>query len=289
MTPEAYLQLAQRFASLHVAVLGDFCLDRYLEIDPALQETSLETGLPVHNVVRVRSQPGGAGTVVNNLAALGVGRITPLGFCGEDGEGFELRRALNQRPGVTLEHFITTDQRHTFTYGKPLVVQAGKVPVELNRLDIKNWTLTPPELEEATIARLDGLLPQLDALIVLDQVDRSGTGVVTSRVLHELGHWASKRPKLFTLADSRRGLAGYPPLGYKMNLRELSAMQSLPAEPTLEAIQHAAKSLTGSTARPVFVTLAERGIIGATPRGEVVHIPAWPTRAPSTLSVPATP
>ena len=42
-------------------MVGDFCLDRYLEIDPALAETSLETGLPVHNVVRVRSQPGGGG------------------------------------------------------------------------------------------------------------------------------------------------------------------------------------------------------------------------------------
>ncbi len=57
-------------------------------------ETSLETGLPVFNVVRVRAQPGGAGTVVNNLAALGIGQIIPLGFAGDDGEGFELVRAL---------------------------------------------------------------------------------------------------------------------------------------------------------------------------------------------------
>ena len=42
---------------------GDYCLDRYLEIDPARQELSLETGRAVHNVVRVRSQAGAAGTI----------------------------------------------------------------------------------------------------------------------------------------------------------------------------------------------------------------------------------
>ena len=38
---------------MRVAVVGDFCLDRYLEIDPTKQETSIETALPVHNVVNV--------------------------------------------------------------------------------------------------------------------------------------------------------------------------------------------------------------------------------------------
>ena len=93
--------ITENYQKLHVAVVGDFCLDRYLEIDPSKQETSLETGLPVHNAVHVRAQPGGAGTIVNTLAALGVGKIFPVGFCGEDGEGFELQRALRSLPGVS--------------------------------------------------------------------------------------------------------------------------------------------------------------------------------------------
>ena len=84
----------------HRRSLGDFCLDRYLEIDPAKSEISLETGLPVHNVVNVRAQPGGAGTIVNNLCALGVGTIFPVGFVGDDGEGYELSRALESWPGA---------------------------------------------------------------------------------------------------------------------------------------------------------------------------------------------
>src|SRR5438132_8200025 len=133
MEPARFQAIAQRYSGLRIAVVGDFCLDRYLEIDPARQEISLETGLPVHNVINVRAQPGGAGTILNNLAALGIGTIYPIGFVGEDGEGFELRRALESRPGVRLDYFLQTQERRTFTYCKPLVLTPNQPPVELNR------------------------------------------------------------------------------------------------------------------------------------------------------------
>ena len=125
MTPERLRAITGRYAGLRLAVVGDFCLDRYLEIDPARAEISIETGLPVRNVVNVRSQPGAAGTVLNNLVALGVGTIHAVGFCGDDGEGYELRRALAALPGVRLQHLLTTPLRRTFTYAKPLVCEPG--------------------------------------------------------------------------------------------------------------------------------------------------------------------
>ena len=140
MNSDRFDQITAAYPRLRVAVVGDICLDRYLEIDPAQQEISIETGLPVHNVVSVRSQPGAAGTILNNLVALGVGKIYPVGFCGEDGEGFELRRALQARAGVRLDYFFQTPLRRTFTYCKPLVMAKGRPPVELSRLDNKNWT-----------------------------------------------------------------------------------------------------------------------------------------------------
>src|SRR5271154_6436986 len=134
MKPERFAAITDQYPRLRIGVVGDFCLDRYLEIDPGRAEMSIETGLPVHNVVRVRSQPGGAGTIVNNLVALGIGEIIAIGFCGDDGEGYELRRELAALPGVKLDFFLTTPDRATFTYAKPLVVSPGRPPVELNRL-----------------------------------------------------------------------------------------------------------------------------------------------------------
>ena len=63
-------QILARLPGLTIGVLGDLFLDRYLDIDPALTEPSIETGLDAYQVVRVRSSPGAAGTVINNLVAL---------------------------------------------------------------------------------------------------------------------------------------------------------------------------------------------------------------------------
>ena len=90
MTKQRFKEITGQYRDLRIAVIGDYSLDRYLEIDPSKTETSIETGLSVHNVTRVRAQPGAAGTVLNNLVALGIGEIWPVGFCGDDGEGFEL-------------------------------------------------------------------------------------------------------------------------------------------------------------------------------------------------------
>ena len=105
MNADRFAAITGAYSKLKIGVVGDFFLDRYLEIDPSKGEISIETGLPVHNVVRVRSQPGAAGTIVNNLAALGVGTIPVVGFCGDDGEGYELRAALT---GPTLRSRSTT-------------------------------------------------------------------------------------------------------------------------------------------------------------------------------------
>lgn len=278
MDPSRYQTITRRYAGLRLAVVGDFCLDRYLEIDPAKVETSLETGLPVHNVVRVRSQPGAAGTILNNLVALGIGTLYPVGFAGEDGEGFELRRTLTSMNAVRLDHFLQTDQRRTFTYCKPLVMDPGQPPRELNRLDSKNWTPTPDAVTARLTDALHTLASQVDAMILMDQVDLADTGVVTQGLLKTIAAISQNNPNLLILADSRRGLRGYPPVGFKMNGAELSALTQMPVNLELPTIRKLAAELARENRRYVFVTLAERGIVGAAPDGECHHVPSLPLR-----------
>jgi rfaE bifunctional protein kinase chain/domain len=280
MTPARFAEITDRYASLRLALVGDFCLDRYLEIDPARAETSIETGLPVHNVVRVRSQPGGAGTILNNLCALGISEILPVGFCGTDGEGYELMAALTALPSVVPTGFRHTPLRKTFTYCKPLVVEAGKAPIELSRLDTKNWSATPEEVEQRLIGALRSAALSTQAVVVLDQVDVPETGVVTQRVLAALGQLRKQRPKLPIVGDSRRGLRGWPPIIFKMNAAELSALTGLPADAEVRQVSEAAVALAKRNGSEVFVTLSERGILGAAPSGDVEHVPCHPLRGP---------
>lgn len=278
MTSTRFAELTSKYSQLRIAVVGDFCLDRYLEIDPSRQETSIETGLPVHNVVNVRSQPGAAGTILNNLVALGIGEIYPVGFCGDDGEGYELRRSLQARAGVKLDYFVETDLRRTFTYCKPLLTEAGKIPVELSRLDTKNWTPTPALIQGRIIDSIARLATEVDAIILMDQVDLPETGVVTTKVLEAVGCIVNELPELLILADSRRSLRGYPPVCLKMNASELTALTASKSDLSLEEIKQTAAAMARQNDRNVFVTLAERGIVGASPYVDPMHVPTLPLR-----------
>jgi rfaE bifunctional protein kinase chain/domain len=277
MNAERFAQITARYASLRVAIVGDFCLDRYFDIDPARQEISIETGLVVHNITRVRCQPGAAGTILNNLVALGIGRIIPIGICGDDGEGFELRRSLKARAGTDVSAFITSPERRTFTYTKPLVCEPNKAPVELNRLDIKNWSTTPEGLQEEVSAAVRKIASQVDAIILLDQVDIAETGVITKKVLETIRALSRENPALLIIADSRRGLKGYPKICLKMNRAEFAAMTGVePSSPS--EMKSAARTLASAHGKPIFVTMAEHGILGATPDGEISHREALPLR-----------
>jgi rfaE bifunctional protein kinase chain/domain len=277
---DRFQTVTDKYAKLRIAVVGDFCLDRYLEIDPAKEETSIETGLPVHNVVNVRSQPGGAGTILNNLVALGIDAIFPVGFCGSDGEGFELQHALRAKgSNVHLEHFFATDARRTFTYCKPLIIQPGRPLQELSRLDSKNWTATPALLQGRLIDSVSNIAAEeVNAMILLDQVDVSETGVITQTLLKTVSCITQKRPDMWILADSRRGLRGYPPVCFKMNRTELSALIGTQSDSSLADLKHTASALAQRQGRSVFITLSELGILGASPSGEVEHVPALPVR-----------
>jgi rfaE bifunctional protein kinase chain/domain len=280
MNRDRFEAITRRYAKLRVAVIGDFCLDRYLEIDPSKTETSIETGLPVFNVIKVRAQPGGAGTVLNNLVALSVGEIFAIGVAGEDGEGYELRRALSSSPRVRLDYFLQTAARHTFTYCKPLIIEAGKPPRELNRLDQKNWTPMPSAIAEQLSANVAAVAKMADALVLIGQEDQPTTGVLSPTVLARLKSIAGQNPKQLVLADSRCGLGDYPPAIFKMNARELATLTGTPESADNAEIANAASTLARNNQQPVFITLSERGILAASPDGRTEHLPALPLRGP---------
>src|SRR5207253_2803373 len=154
-TKKTVEQILARLPNVSLGVVGDLFLDRYLDIDASLTEPSLETGLDAYQVVRVRACPGAAGTVINNLVALGVGEVSIVSVIGDDSEGYELRRALAELGRVNATWVHNSTDRRTPTYTKPMLLESGRPARELNRLDIKNRHPLSPDSESAVCEALE--------------------------------------------------------------------------------------------------------------------------------------
>lgn len=257
-----------------ILAAGDFFLDLYWSIDPALEETSIETGRPAHQIVARRPAPGAAGTIVNNLASLGVGSIQVVGLIGEDPSGWELRRLLDRR-GIDTSGLVSAENRSTPVYIKPMVRgPAGEV--EGDRFDIKNRTPTPRHLEELVIERFEAGWQRADAAVVLDQVQEAGCGTVTERVRESIQELASRHPDKPILADSRCRIAHFRRVMLKPNLEEAAeATGNLGTDPA----QVVAARLYERAGRPVFVTLGAGGLLLHNSHGSTMF-PALPAGGP---------
>ena len=122
-----------------------------------------------------------------------------------------------------------------------------------------------------------GTATKVDAIIPLDQVDIAETGVVTQRVLEAVREVTAKHPQLLILADSRRSLRGFPPVSFKMNAAELGLFFAASGTMAVEEIKAKALSLSAQNGKHVFITMSERGMIGAY-EGKVELVPTLPLR-----------
>jgi bifunctional ADP-heptose synthase (sugar kinase/adenylyltransferase) len=255
---------------LRVGVLGDLYLDRYLDVDATLTEPSIETGLDAYQVVRVRPSPGAAGTVINNLVALGVARVVPVSVIGHDGEGRELMQALEALGRVELAGVVERSDRRTPTYTKPMLLAPGQPARELNRLDIHNRAPTPDEVQDRIVEFLDRCWGELDALVVLDQVSLPDCGVVTARVRDRLANLADGQ---MILADSRARIGLFRNVSLKPNALECRRATGI------EDVREAVGELTRRANATVFCTRGEAGILVQGPHF-VEEVPGYPVNGP---------
>jgi bifunctional ADP-heptose synthase (sugar kinase/adenylyltransferase) len=206
--------------------------------------------------------------VACNLAALGAGRLHAIGFTGDDGEGFDLRKELT-RLGCSVEHLHKANDRYTPTYLKPRDANLPGLEGEHSRYDTKNRSVTGSELEGKVIRSLDALLGEIDAVIVVDQAEQRDCGVVTRGIRAALTVRAGKSQSVLFWADSRRRIREFRGLIIKPNQFETVGIGS-PApgdEVGLAELVEASKELRRENGAPVVIT---RG-----PMGMLVSDPDW--------------
>jgi rfaE bifunctional protein kinase chain/domain len=273
-------EILARFPELRLAVIGDFFLDKYLVVDRALSETSLETGKEAYQVVAIRHSPGAAGTVCNNLAALGVGELYAMGLIGEDGHGYELRQDLAAR-GVLLHYLRSLPDFFTPTYTKPMERGADGSEVEMNRLDIKNRRPLSPVAEAQMVDCLREIAFRVQGVIVSDQVQEEGYGLVTAGMRSALSRMALENPRMDILVDSRTRIGLFHNLMLKPNQHEAvhAATGEYRDALTPEEAVQAGQGLSAHAGKPVFLTRGAEGMAVCTP-DTVTPVPGVPVEGP---------
>ena len=248
---------------VRVGVIGDFCLDVYWEQDSSVSEKSVETGLATRPVRRQRYELGGAGNVVNNLVARGVGTIDVFGVVGCDPFGNEVRRLLHEK-GVGHSGLLTqAGAWDTLVYLKP--IRDGH---EENRIDFGNFNCLREDVAVALIERLDSSLSSLDVVVVNQQVER---GIHTEYVQAILDAVFKRHPEKIFIVDSRHIAGAYQQCLRKVNEVEAMKLAGASCEygdvVALPEARDAAQKLFERWQKPVFVSRGARGVLVADERG----------------------
>ena len=253
MTSERLETLLARIPTLHIAVLGDFAVDFYFDIQTSTGEFSIETAKEVHLASQPRAYLGGAGNVAKNLAILGV-QVSAFGVRGNDLFGREMTHQMSLL-GIDATNILESEI-DTPTYTKPM-----RHDEELNRIDFgtrsENFQTQTGEL----IAQLQSA--SYDWVIVNEQFAKP---LLQAEHIESLSFQQA-------IADLRSlgGHAKHLPL--KVNEAEFIKIHQKPA--TDENIQNWASSRK----KPVLVTLGEKGMVYASEK-ELHHQPAFPVNGP---------
>jgi bifunctional ADP-heptose synthase (sugar kinase/adenylyltransferase) len=235
--------------------------------------------LEAYQIERVRNSPGALGTVINNLAALGVGRLMPVTVIGDDGHGFDLMQALTQLP-VDPSGIIHRADRLTPTYTKPICREADGTWRELNRLDVRSRTPLSGAAHEQVARILQDLFAQCDGWIVLDQVPEPDRGVVDHRMRRVLEQLAEQHPQKLLLVDSRQQLHMFRCGVLKGNRSEFLRSDDAEEDVNSGRLWQALEQSSRRTGRPTFCTVGAQGMLIAWPDGRRQQVEGFAVSGP---------
>jgi rfaE bifunctional protein kinase chain/domain len=255
MKKEILRNLLDDISAVRIAVIGDFCLDAYWFIDESMAEISIETNEVTRPVAKQRYSLGGAGNVTNNLAALGIKDIRAVGVIGTDPFGSEMVKIMNET-GINTENLLVQeDSWYTHTYAKPYIDDR-----ELNRVDFGNYNKLSEETARKLLSNLRKLIPEVDILIINQQVP---SGIHTEYFRPLLADLLLQFPGKLFIVDSRNYNDFYNGAIRKMNDTEAMRLCGIirkPDEvvPRAEVVK-AANDLFIRYGKPLFITRGSRG------------------------------
>jgi D-beta-D-heptose 7-phosphate kinase/D-beta-D-heptose 1-phosphate adenosyltransferase len=182
-------ELVAAFSGLHVLVVGDVMLDRF--IVGRVTRISPEAPVPVVRFESEYLRLGGAANVAHNLVALG-GRVSLVGVVGIDAAAARLREQLASA-AIGLEGLVEDRNRPT-TEKVRIVTERNQ---QVARIDYEHDTEVSGDLARVVAARARRLAADAKALLVSDYLK----GAITRPVVAALA--ALKTPARPLVVDPK--------------------------------------------------------------------------------------
>ena len=260
-------ELLEKIRTVRAAMLGDICLDVYWFADMRRSELSRETPHFPLPVMEECMSLGGGGNVAVNLAALAPTSVVAIGVAGEDWRGVELLRLFSEQD-IDASSVRRVRGMVTNAYCKPMRAGISKLVYEDPRLDFHNYIPLDPVEEDAIIALLDKIAPEIDVLCVSDQLP---CGVVTERVREHVMRLA--RNGLTVVVDSRDRIGLYREVILKPNEIEGVCAAGIGNVRDVDGFAQAALVLSQEKHCGVLMTIGSNGSLYADGK-TVTHIHA---------------
>ncbi len=266
MSVERYRELLSRFGEKRVMVVGDIYLDE--NTFGIVTSVSLEAPIPIFEVHERKHNPGAAGNAACNVAAMAA-KTYMVGVVGDDPNADIVRKEFAVR-NVDTSGVVVDPGRPTNTYGK---LRAGgfNIPTqEVLRTDTPTPVFISGAVEDEVIRNLWARAPEVDAIMVGDQV----SAVITERVIAEIVA-AAKQHGLLTVADSRKRSGAFKGFDIVVpNDREAGIGTGIDVVDKA-SLHEAGKGLLQS-ARNALVTCGPDGITIFAENGSVTEVPIVP-------------
>ncbi|MBI5679017.1 MAG: hypothetical protein HZC52_11170, partial [Planctomycetes bacterium] len=160
------INIISNLGSPKIMVIGDLMLDKYVWGE--VKRISQEAPIPIINVSSEDVRPGGAGSVVNNLKALGA-QVFPCGIIGEDAHVHTLMGIFKQL-GVDTAGIIVDKSRPTIMKMRFMghLQTAGKGVQQLLRVDYEKTHAISTEIEAQLTTYLNKTIQICDIVLVSD-------------------------------------------------------------------------------------------------------------------------
>ena len=254
-------------SSKRILVVGDLMLDEF--VWGSVGRISPEAPVPVVEVQRESSYPGGAANVARNLREF-TASVTMLGVTGEDDSGRKLKGLLESE-GISTEGLFTDPAYPTIVKTRIIAQRQQVVRVDRERGGASGSS-RPGILEKAR-----QLVTGSDAVLIEDY----GKGLLDQPFVDAILETASSRGILVTCDPNPKNPLEWPGIAtIKPNRAEAFAAAGIPLSPPVHPVERDSALLRVGevlldrwNAGALLVTLSEQGMMLFRPGQEPYHTP----------------